>query len=238
MKEQESGYLFESVTEYDIDGPKRFDMKLGAAKRLVITGYEGEKIRILLASDTLSTIQNEFKMKIDDIRKRMDVEVKRGHGVSEEEARKAVSMFVQVPAPYIGKVECAVSAESVEIRSLACESLELDIKVPVVTLEDVTGTVEMNCDLDMEIFCQTLNGEVTVNQVSASSRIHIPNDVPFTAEAKGIRTELSYEADGKMTEDFSVPDAKNRIELNGMKSKLVICKTTMDSQETAAGTIA
>lgn len=98
---------------------------------------------------------------------------------------------------------------------------------------DVAGTVELNCNLDMEIFCHSLNGEVTVNQVSAASRIYVPEGVPFTAAAKGIRTDLSYEADGKKTEDFSVTDAKNRIELNGMKSKLVICRTTTSSREAA-----
>lgn len=36
-------YLFESVTEYDIDEPKRYDMKFGGAKQFVLSGYEGEK---------------------------------------------------------------------------------------------------------------------------------------------------------------------------------------------------
>lgn len=36
-------FLFESVTEYDIDGQKRYDMKFGGAKRLVLSGYAGKK---------------------------------------------------------------------------------------------------------------------------------------------------------------------------------------------------
>ena len=36
-------YLFESVTEYDIDEPKRYDMKFGGAKQFVLSGYEGRK---------------------------------------------------------------------------------------------------------------------------------------------------------------------------------------------------
>ena len=30
-------YLFESITEYDIDEPKRFDMKFGGAKQFVLS---------------------------------------------------------------------------------------------------------------------------------------------------------------------------------------------------------
>lgn len=216
-------YLFESITEYDIDEPKRYDMKFGGAKQFLLVGYAGEKIRVRLASNTLSTLQNDFKVKIDDIRKRIDVDVNRRNGVTEAAAKEAVSIFVQIPTPYLGKMECAVNAESVEIRSLECDSIELDVKTPGIILEDVTGTVEINCNLDMEVVCHSLNGEVAVNQVSATSKIHIPDGTAFRAVTKGIGTSITYEKDGKQVERFDTPDADNVIELNGMKSELVIC---------------
>lgn len=216
-------YLFESVTEYDIDEPKRYDMKFGGAKQILLSGYEGEKIRIRLASNTFSTLQNDFKVKIDDIRKRIDVDVKRRNGVSEAAAKEAVSILVQIPSPYIGKIECEVNAETVEVRSLECDSIELDVKTPNIILEDVTGTVEINCNLDMDVVCRSLKGELTINQVSATSKIHIPEDTIFTAVTKGIGTSISYEKDGRQAERFDTPDAENIIELNGIKSELLIC---------------
>ncbi len=216
-------YLFESVTEYDIDEPKRYDMKFGGAKRFLLSGYEGEKIRVRLVSNTLSTLQNDFKVKIDDIRKRIDVDVIRRNGVSEATAKEAVTIFVQIPSPYIGRIECAVNAETVEIRSLECDSIELDVKTPNIVLENVSGTVEIDCNLDMEVVCHSLKGEVDINQISATSRIHIPEDTVFTAVTRGIGTSISYEKDGRQTERFDTPDAENIIELNGIKSELVIC---------------
>ena len=215
-------YLYESITEYDIDEPKRYDMNFGGAKQLQLSGYEGEKIRVRLASNTLSTLQNDFKVKIDDIRKRIDVDINRKDGVSEATAKEAASIFVQIPSPYIGKIECAVNAESVEICSLECDSIELDVKTPRIVLEDVSGTVEVNCNLDMEIVCRSLNGEIAINQVSATSKIHVPEDAVFTAVTKGIGTSISYEKCGQQTERFDTPDAENIIELNGIKSELVI----------------
>ncbi len=53
-------YFFESVTEYDIDETKHYDMKFGGAKQFLLSGYEGEKIRVRLASNTLSTLKNDF----------------------------------------------------------------------------------------------------------------------------------------------------------------------------------
>lgn len=216
-------YLFESVTEYDIDEPKRYDIKLGGAKQFLLSGYEGEKLCIRLASNTLSTLQNDFKVKIDDTRKRIDVDVNRRNGVSEAAAKEAVSIFVQIPSLYIGKIECTVNAENVVIRSLECDSIELDVKTPNVVLEDVSGMVEINCNLDMEIDCHPFNGEVAINQVSATSKIHIPENTIFTAVAKGIGTSISYEKDGRQAERFDTPNTENIIELNGIKSELVIC---------------
>lgn len=221
-EKKSSEYLYESITEYDIDGPKRYDMKFGGAKKFILTGYDGEKIRVRLASNTISTLQSDFKVKIDDIKKRIDVDVNRKNGVTEAEAKEAVIIFVHIPAPYIGKIECAVNAETVEIHSMKCDSIELDTKTPSIKLYDVAGTVEINCNLDMEVVCNSLNGEVAINQVSATSKIRIPDGVAFSAIAKGIATSISYERDGKQTEDFSVPEADNIIELNGIKSELVI----------------
>ena len=225
-------YLFESVTEYDIGEPKCYDLKLGGAKQCIVSGYAGEKIRIRLASNTLSTLQNDFKVKIDDIRKRIDVDVNRRNGVSEAAAKEAVSIFVQIPSPYVGKIECAVHAGAVEVRSLECDSIELDAKTPHMILADVVGTVEINCNLDMDVVCRSLQGEIAINQVSATSKIHIPEGIAFTAVTKGIGTGISYEKNGKPTDDFSVQDADNIIELNGMKSELIICTLREGQHET------
>lgn len=225
-------YLFESVTEYDIDEQKRYDMKFGGAKQFILSGYEGEKIRVRLVSNTMSTLQSDFKVKIDDIRKWIDVDVNRRNGVTEAMAKEAVSIFVQIPSAYIGKIECAVNADIVEIRSLACDSIELDVKTPSMVLKDVSGTVEIDCNLDMEVFCYSLGGSVAINQVSATSKIHIPDGTVFTAVTKGIGTSISYEKGGKRADRFDTPDADNMIELNGIKSELVIC---MDKKENVAG---
>lgn len=67
-------------------------MKFGGAKQFVLSGYEGEKIRVRLVSNTLSTLQNDFKVKIDDIRKRIDVDVIR-KTVYLRQRQKKLSVF-------------------------------------------------------------------------------------------------------------------------------------------------
>lgn len=226
VEKKQMDYLFESVTEYDIDELKRYDMKFGGAKQLLLSGYDGEKIRVRLASNTLSTLRSDFKVKIDDIKKRIDVDVNRKNGITEAAAKKQVFIFVQLPSPYVGRIELAVNAETVEINSLECDSIELDVKAQNIILDDVVGTVEINCDLDMSVVCHSLSGEIDINQVSATSKIYIPNGAVFTAATKGIGTSISYEKNGKQAEAFDTPDADNIIELNGIKSELVISVST------------
>lgn len=219
----ETEYLYESVTEYDIDESKRYDMKLGGAKQLVLVGDEGEKIRVSLGSNTFSALQNDFKVKIDDIRKRIDIDIKRRNGVTEATAKNEVDIFVQIPVQYVDKIECEVHAETVEIRSIECENIELGVKTSKLVMENIIGWVEVDCNLDMEIMCDSLNGEIAINQVSATSKMHLPKEAVFQAVAKGIGTSISYEKAGQRAERFDTPEADNVIELNGIKSELIIC---------------
>lgn len=219
---KKSQFLYESVTEYDIDHLKHYEMNLGGANKLVLSGYEGEKIYVRLASNTIATIQNDFKVKIDDIKKRIDVDVSRKNGMTEAIAKEAVTIFVQLPNQYIDEIELTVNAKNIEVQSLECDSIELDVKTQNVILNDIVATVEINCNLDMNIFCHSLNGAIEINQVSATSRICVPEKLPFSAVTKGIRTKISYEKNGEITEDFSTLNADNVIELNGIKSELII----------------
>lgn len=71
--------------------------------------------------------------------------------------------------------------------------------------------------------CDSLNGEIAINQVFATSKIHVSRVAAFQAVAKGIGTRISYEKAGQKAERFDTPEADNVIELNGIKSELIIC---------------
>ncbi len=221
-EKKQTDYLYESVTEYDIDNTKRYDMNLGGANMLVLSGYDGEKIRVRLASNTLATLQSDFKVKIDDSKNHIDVDISRKNGMTEADAKEQVMIFVQLPNQYIDRIEASINAGKIEVKNLNCENLELETKTHNVLIDDFVGTLEIDCNLDMNIVCNTLNGSVEINQISATSRICVPENAEFTAVKKGVGTSISYEKDGKKAEDFSTPDSVNVIELNGMKSELVI----------------
>lgn len=158
------------------------------------------------------------------MRKRIDVDVNRKNNVTEAISKKELYIFVEIPTPYIGKIECAINAEQIKISSIECNSIELDTKTQRIFIDDVVGIVEINCNLDMDIVCSSLSGNVEINQISATSRINIPKESDFSSVTKGIGTSITFEEDGKTVEPFDNPESDNIIELNGIKSELVISR--------------
>ena len=82
--------------------------------------------------------------------------------------------------------------------------------------------IEIDSNLDMQISVLSHEGALEINQLSATSRLTIPADYRFRSTKKGIATHIYYERQGKKVDDFSDAEADNYIELNGIKSELVI----------------
>ena len=111
-------YLYESVTEYDVDRPKDYDINLGGAYEVFLSGCEGEKIRIRLTSNILPSLEQDFKVKIDDNRNSMDVDISRRSTVTEASSKDGLTVFLKIPLQYLKKMELAVNVERFEIRDL------------------------------------------------------------------------------------------------------------------------
>lgn len=218
------GHLYESRTEYDIDGKKRFDIKLGGASLVKVIGTSEEKVRMCLASDDLDRIEQDFKVKIDDTRGRIDIEVNRLNGITEAAAKQSLIIEVCLPTQYLYHTEIKTNCRKVLLRNLDCEEIELTGRIDALELDCVRGETEVDCDLDMDIHVSEFSGIFALNQISATSRLVISKDVLFRAEIKGIGTSVSYEENGETVSDYSSPDAENTIELNGIKSELVISR--------------
>ena len=67
---KQSDYIYESRTEYDIDGKKNFDIKLGGAYAVDLKAYHGEKIEVAMFSNVYKNLLADYKVKIDDIKNR------------------------------------------------------------------------------------------------------------------------------------------------------------------------
>lgn len=216
---------YESVTEYDIDNPKHFDIHFEGAKTLTVASHEDEKLKVKLVSDSISSIKSDFKLKIDDNKNNIDLDITRKNDISESEARKSLNIFLWLPKKLTLSFETAIIADSIKLSGIECDGIELDVKTDRIELDGVKSKVEINCNQDMDIICGSLEKSIDINQLSCCSKLYIPSGTAFSAVAKGGKNAVAFERNGVKCEDFSVSDSDITIELNGRKSELTICET-------------
>lgn len=216
------GYLYESNTEYDIDGSKHFDIKLGGTNELKVYGVESEKVVVRLGSNTLENITQCFKTKIDDIKGRIDIDVNRQNKMTEATAKEDLFIEIFLPKKYLSKVEIEANARTIFMNNLDCPHIEFQGKTSFFYINDVNGRLEIDSGSDVNFCVSEFSGSLEINQIYATSRLSVPADFKFRSVVKGIKTSVAFEDDGTAVEDFSDKDADTVIEFNGMKSELVI----------------
>lgn len=206
--------LYESKIEYDIDMLKDFDINLGTLGKVTIEGYEGEKLIIQLSSSTYQDLQKDFKIKFDDDKKRLDIDLETKEYTTKEK-RRDVNVSIFLPMQYIHKLECNVLPMSMSVSHIHSDSIELDIKTSSLDLLDIHGHIEIDCNIDMTIKTNEIDGKLDLNAVRSASQLIITSPCLFNTITKGIKTKIIYEGDLDEKSD-------NQIELNGIMSELVI----------------
>lgn len=219
---QTPDFLYQSYISYDIAELKHFDIRLGGAHHLHLQIVDSEKVEIKLASNSLQQLDKILKFKIDDSRSKLDLELNRLDDLTEARAKKELSIFITLPQKYLRDVEIAVNCPQVELNNLVIEQLELDGKVEQVIINGGQGELEINSNLDMLVNIISFTGTVALNQISATSRLQVPADYDFKTKQKGLANKILFEEEQDIAENCSNPDTENIIELNGMKSELLI----------------
>ena len=215
-------YLYESVTEYDIDGKKDFDISFMGANKLKLYAYEGEKVKVILLSDTISDIQNELKTKIDDIKRKIDIDIKRVGNLSETVAKNELTIKILIPQLYMGEVELNGNTNILELKNLELDNIEFSGKSKEITLENIKSHIEIDTNEDAKLYVKNVEGALDINQLSATSKLYIASTDEFGFVTKGVLNKVLCKQDTLNIKEVS-EEPKLVIELNGIKSELSIC---------------
>lgn len=215
-------YLYESVTEYDIDGKKDFDISFMGANKLKLYAYEGEKVKVILLSDTISDIQNELKTKIDDIKWKIDIDIKRVGNLSETVAKNELTIKILVPQLYMGEVDLNGNTNILELKNLELDNVEFSGKSKEITLENIKSHIEIDTNEDAKLYVKNVEGALDINQLSATSKLYIASTDEFGFVTKGVLNKVLCKQDTLNIKEVS-EEPKLVIELNGIKSELSIC---------------
>ena len=215
-------YLYESVTEYDIDGKKDFDISFMGANKLKLYAYEGEKVKVILLSDTISDIQNELKTKIDDIKRKIDIDIKRVGNLSETVAKNELTIKILIPQLYMGEVDLNGNTNILELKNLELDNIEFGGKSKEITLENIKSHIEIDTNEDAKLYVKNVEGALDINQLSATSKLYIAPTDEFGFVTKGVLNKVLCKQDMLNIKEVS-EEPKLVIELNGIKSELSIC---------------
>ena len=215
-------YLYESVTEYDIDGKKDFDISFMGANKLKLYAYEGEKVKVILLSDTISDIQNELKTKIDDIKRKIDIDIKRVGNLSETVAKNEITIKILIPQLYMGEVDLNGNTNILELKNLELDNIEFGGKSKEITLENIKSHIEIDTNEDAKLYVKNVEGALDINQLSATSKLYIASTDEFGFVTKGVLNKVLCKQDTLNIKEVS-EEPKLVIELNGIKSELSIC---------------
>jgi transcriptional regulator with XRE-family HTH domain len=214
-------FAYESVTEYDVAAKTEFDIHAPGAKEITVTQTQGEKIRVRLCSNVLSSIQKDYKVALDERKNRMDVDIRKTSDAAEREAKDALFIEITLPQELTGGAELAVQAQTLHLKELNFP-LEFDGKVSSVNLSSVSGSVTLDCSSDMEIRADTLPEALEINQINATSTLYIPKDAKFYTKVKGRSNHMRYVTDGKGVDFVPDENATNRVEIAGINCELTI----------------
>lgn len=206
--------LYKSKIEYDLAQPMDFDINLSSLGDVLIEGYEGEKLIITLSSSIYKDLQKDFKIKLDEKKARLDIDLETKEYVTKDQ-RRTVNISILLPIHYIHKLECDVLPTSMSVSHIHSDSIELDIKTSSLNLMDISGHIEIDCNIDMVITIDAVHGKLDLNSVRCSSQLNITSSCLFNTITKGIKTKIIYAGDID-------EDSDNQIELNGIMSELVI----------------
>ena len=221
-KQEEKPTVFESETVYDIDIQKHFDINIGGARTITLKTGADEKIHILLSSETLSELGSLFKVKLDEKKNKLDIELINKKGVSRFEAQESVDITLLLPERFTEHTEVSASVKELYLEDLRLSRLEYDGDAEKVYIRDTDGSLEFTSKTDYEIFVSGNCTNLDVNQFKAKTVVNLKNADNYKLLNNGRKCTLITRKNGE-TVEFSVNEnAENTISISGLFSELIV----------------
>ena len=219
-------FLYESRTEYDLDSPKKIDLRIGVAHEVIVEKTKDEKILIVAASNKLGFISQQVKVKIVEDKKRMDVIVKHSPDLSEIAAEENLFIFVKIPEKFVADMELVAEIENLKIRDITFDALEFDGKTKNVFVSNAAGHLELNTNSNLNIEIKESKGKLDINQFHGRSKITFAEGQNYYLKNAGRFTRFvdtdSKILVGKRNLDDPSEATDLIVELNGWKSEVQI----------------
>lgn len=219
-------FLYESRTEYDLDSPKKIDLRFGTAHEVIIEKTKDEKIQVIAAANKLPYLAQQVKVKIVENKKRMDVIVKHSTDLSDIAAMDNLFILVRIPEKFVADLELASELENLKIRDITFDTIEFDGKAKNAFITNAGGHVELNTNSNIKVEVNGVKGKLDLNHFHAVSKVTFAQGQAYYLKNAGRFTRFvdsnSKILVGKRELDDPSEPVDLIVELNGWKSETQI----------------
>ena len=222
MEQEQQEQIFESETVYDIDDETHFDIRVGSARKICIYSCEDEKIHIKLQSYVMENLNSLYKVKIDERKKRIDIECQNKKAVSQFEAAGLLDVVILLPKDFTQHCEVDANAKELHIENIKLKRLEYDGAADFVYIKDVEGSLEFTGKTDYEINIEGGCTQLDINQWEAKAHVHVADLDSYSFVNKGRKSKIYCLKDGVLSEATEDDRGENMISLSGIGSELII----------------
>ena len=216
-------FLYESRTEYDLDNPKTIDLKIGIAHELIIEKTKDEKIQVIAASNKLSYLAQQVKVKIVEDKRQMDVVVKHSADLSDIAAEENLFILVRIPEKFVAEMEVTSELENLKIRDITFDSIEFDGKAKNAFITNATGHIELNTNSNINVEVNGVKGKLDLNHFHAISKVNFAAGQHYYLKNAGRFTRFvdsnSRIIGGKRETQDPAEPVDLIVELNGWKAE-------------------
>ncbi|MCM1577266.1 MAG: helix-turn-helix domain-containing protein [Ruminococcus sp.] len=217
--------LYTSETAYDMERVKRFDIRIGCARKVRISSDNGGKIRIILTSPDLEDIGELFKIKFDESPNCLDVNCIKIGKISAAQAQEKLSAEIILPERFTDRAELSADTEELLIDSLNISRLEFDGNAKHADIRRSSGSIEFTSREDYDITVDRITGRLDINQWKAKTTLHIPEENCPPVVNKGRKCSVFFMRNGETCEPAVSDPAANRenvISVSGIGAEMTV----------------
>lgn len=201
---------------YDVVEQKTFDINIGACRNLTVKESLDGKVEVL-------TNKPDTFIKIDEHKGLIDIDFKKRQNVSCASCKEGLDIEILLPKGLVRHVEMDVVCSSILVEGVSSDLTELGGKFTKVTLKDNCCPIEIDCNLDLVVEIDGIDGSVEINQWKATSRVFMRTDSAVAYLDKGRKCSLSVsEKLSGSTVEYVKGQTANVVFLNGYKSELYV----------------
>ena len=219
-------FLYESRTEYDLDSPKKIDLKIGVAHEVIIEKTKNEKILVIATSNKLSYLAQQVKVKIVEDKRRMDLVVKHSADLSDIAAMENLFILVRIPERFVADIEISSELENFKIRDITFDAIEFDGKAKNIFVSNAQGHIELNTSSNLNVEVRESLGKLDLNHWHSVSKICFAQEQNYYLKNAGRFTRFvdsnSKIICAKREKDDPEEPVDLIVELNGWKSEVQI----------------